>query len=127
MKKVLTVAILVLFASGALVLSGCGKSDKVKVGEQMKKLVDFMKTDDFKKVMSDPAALGKKSEEIAKTVGFKDYGEFIKAKMKVMNEPEIMALDKEIIQLNDKIKAETEKPVDPKAAAKDAKKPVKKK
>lgn len=116
MKKIVSVVVLVLVSF--LMFSGCGKGDKAKVADQIKKFNEFMKTDEYKQIMNDPAACGKKAEEFAKNVGFKDYGDFLKAKMNVMNDPEIMKLDKEQMEMNEKIKAEAAEKTDEKAAKK---------
>ena len=116
MKKFVSVVVLIFVS--CIMFSGCGKSDKGKVIEQIKKFNEFMKTDEYKQIMNNPSACGQKAEEFAKSVGFKDYGDYLKAKMKIMNDPEIMKLDKEQMEMNEKIKAEVAQKPDEKAAKK---------
>jgi hypothetical protein len=103
MKKAFSVVLMILFVCSVMVIAGCGKGDKVKLVEQMKKFTEFMKTDEYKNNRKDVSAMGKKAEEFAKAVGFKDYMECIKAKQKYMSDPEIQKLDKEQWDMNAKL------------------------
>jgi hypothetical protein len=105
MKRAFSALLIVLFAGGILIFTGCGKGDKTKIITAKNKFTEFMKTDEYKKIMDDPSACGKKMEEYVKAAGFKDYMEYIKASQKLMSDPDITKIDAEQMKLNDSIKA----------------------
>jgi hypothetical protein len=104
MKKVLSIVLLVLFAGSVMVFTGCGKGDKSKLIDTKNKFTEFMKTDDYKKIMDDPGACGKKMEEFAKASGFKDFKAYIDASSKLMSDPEVNKIDMEQMKMNEALK-----------------------
>jgi hypothetical protein len=105
MRKIFSVLIALVFVFGVTALQGCGKGDKAKIIDAKTKFTEFMKTDEYKKIMDDTSACGKKMEDFAKGAGFKDYMAYIKASQNLMSDPDINKIDAEQIKLNDSLKA----------------------
>ncbi len=104
MKKLFPIVLAAVFACSLLALPGCGKGDKAKIMDAKSKFTEFMKTDEYKKIMDDAGACGKKMEEFAKAAGFKDYMAYIKASQNLMSDPDITKIDAEQIKINDGLK-----------------------
>jgi hypothetical protein len=104
MKKLLSIVLLVLFAGSVMLLNGCGKGDKAKLVDTKNKFTEFMKTDDYKKIMNDPGECGKKMEEFAKASGFKDFKAYIDASSKFMSDPDVNKIDMDQMKLNESLK-----------------------
>lgn len=106
MKKYSSLFFIVIFAASVMVFTGCGKGDKVKLIDAKNKFTEFMKTEDYKKIMSDPGECGKKMEEFAKAAGFKDFKAYIDASSKFMSDPEVTKIDAEQMKMNENLKSE---------------------
>jgi len=121
------VLVMVFILVSILTLNGCGKSEKVNVLNVQKKMLDYVKSDDYKKLMymditdemlQDTNKLNTamikismeaekqvkaKGTEILKASGFDTEKEYNVAYEKVKADPEIAKIEKELGETVDKV------------------------
>lgn len=85
-------------AALVLALTACGKSDKPKLINYLKKNVELMKSEEYKK---DPIKAGEKALALLGESGFKDLDELVTASEKHRDDSDVRALNEELMKLQE--------------------------